>query len=57
MFTKLAKEIDFNDIEAFCREWSEGVRVEYKREVPAKTNSQGHFIFCQYSGRNLHNRC
>ena len=37
MFTKLAKEIDFNDIEAFCREWSEGVRVEYKREVPPKT--------------------
>ena len=36
MFTKLANEIDFNDIEAFCREWSEGVRVEYKREVPPK---------------------
>ena len=33
MFTKLANEIDFNDIEAFCREWSEGVRVEYKSEI------------------------
>ena len=31
MFTK--KEIDFNDIEAFCREWAEGVRVEYKSEI------------------------
>ena len=37
MFTKLANEIDFNDIEAFCREWSEGVRVEYKREITPKT--------------------
>ena len=33
MFTKLANEIDFNDIEAFCREWGEGVRVEYKSEI------------------------
>ena len=28
MFTKLA-----NEIEAFCREWAEGVRVEYKSEI------------------------
>ena len=33
MFTKLEKEIDFNDIETFCREWAEGVRVEYKSEI------------------------
>ena len=33
MFTKLAKDIEFSDIEAFCREWGEGVRVEYKREI------------------------
>ena len=33
MFTKLANEIDFNDIETFCREWAEGVRVEYKSEI------------------------
>ena len=33
MCTKLANEIDFNDIEAFCREWVEGVRVEYKSEI------------------------
>ena len=33
MFTKLAIEIEFNDIEAFCREWGEGVRVEYKSEI------------------------
>ena len=37
MFTKLEKEIDFNDIETFCREWAEGVRVEYKREITPKT--------------------
>ena len=33
MFTKLASEIDFNDIESFCSKWGEGVRVEYKREI------------------------
>ena len=33
MFTKLANEIDFDEIESFCRKWSEGVRVEYKREI------------------------
>ena len=33
MFTKLGNEIDFNDIESFCREWGEGVRVEYKSEI------------------------
>ena len=33
MFTKLAADITFSDIEDFCREFSEGVRVEYKREI------------------------
>ena len=33
MFTKLASEINFDDIEAFCREWGEGVRVEYKSKI------------------------
>ena len=33
MFTNLATEIDFNDIEAFCSKWGEGVRVEYKSEI------------------------
>ncbi len=33
MFTKLASEIDFNDIESFCSKWGEGVRVEYKSEI------------------------
>ena len=37
MFTKRANEIDFNDIEVFCREWGEGVRVEYKREITQKS--------------------
>ena len=33
MFTKPADEINFSDIETFCGEYSEGVRVEYKREI------------------------
>ena len=33
MFTKVAADITFSDIEDFCREFDEGVRVEYKREI------------------------
>ena len=33
MFTKPIDEITFEDVESFCREWPEGVRVEYKREI------------------------
>ena len=33
MFTKLAADITFSDIEEFCREFGEGVRVEYKRDI------------------------
>ena len=33
MFTKLAADITFSDIEEFCQKFSEGVRVEYKREI------------------------
>ena len=33
MFTKSAANITFSDIEEFCRESNEGVRVEYKREI------------------------
>ena len=33
MFTKPADEINFSDIKTFCAEYSEGVRVEYKREI------------------------
>ena len=33
MFTKLEADITFSDIEEFCREFGEGVRVEYKREI------------------------
>ena len=32
MFTKLAEEVEFSDIETFCQEWPEGVRVEYKQK-------------------------
>ena len=33
MFTKLASDITFSDIEDFCREFGEGARVEYKQEI------------------------
>ena len=33
MFTKPIDEIEFEDVESFCKEWTEGVRVEYKREI------------------------
>ena len=33
MFTKLAADITFEDIKDFCREFGEGVRVEYKQEI------------------------
>ena len=33
MFTKPIDEITFEDVQSFCKEWAEGVRVEYKREI------------------------
>ena len=33
MFTKSAADITFSDVEGFCREFGEGVRVEYKQEI------------------------
>ena len=33
MFTKSESDITFSDIKAFCDEYREGVRVEYKREM------------------------
>jgi schlafen family protein len=36
LFTKPLHEITFADIDAFCRAWPEGVRVEYKRELVAR---------------------
>ena len=38
MFTKPIDEITFEDVETFCQEWAEGVRVEYKREIRANTH-------------------
>ena len=35
MFTKPLSEIEFTDIEDFCRTYPEGVRTEYKQDVPA----------------------
>ena len=34
MFAKPFSEIEFDDIKAFCEEWTEGIRVEYKQEIP-----------------------
>ena len=36
MFTKPIDEITFEDVESFCKEWAEGVRVEYKRDINVK---------------------
>ena len=38
MFTQPADTITFSDIEAFCEQYSEGVRVEYKREINQNRN-------------------
>ena len=35
MFTKPLNQIEFSEIEEFCRRFPEGVRVEYKREITA----------------------
>ena len=36
MFTKPIDEIIFEDVKSFCKEWAEGVRVEYKRDMNIK---------------------
>ena len=36
MFTKPIDGITFEDIESFCKQWTENVRVEYKREINLK---------------------
>ncbi len=33
MFNLSKEEITFDDVEAFCSEWQEGIRVEYKQEI------------------------
>ena len=33
MFNLTKEEITFEVVQAFCREWQEGVRVEYKQEI------------------------
>ena len=33
MYTKSIDEITFEDVESFCKKWTEGVRVEYKTEI------------------------
>ena len=33
MFTKPMDEITYQDVESFCQQWSEGVRVEYKQKI------------------------
>ena len=36
MFTKPIDEITYQDVESFCQQWSEGVRIEYKRDLNIK---------------------
>jgi hypothetical protein len=33
LFSKPLDKIELSDIVAFCQEWAEGVRVEYKRQM------------------------
>ena len=33
MFTKPIDEITYQDVESFCQQWSEGVRIEYKQKI------------------------
>ena len=33
MFNLSKEEITFDDVEAFCSKWQEGIRVEYKQEI------------------------
>lgn len=36
IFTKPIKDINFQDVESFCKEYNESVRVEYKADIPDK---------------------
>ena len=36
MFTKPLMDIEFSDLESFCKRFGEGVRVEYKEAIPKK---------------------
>lgn len=52
MFNKRLTDISFSDIEVFCREWPEGIRVEYKSQpidnipktISAFANTQGGLV-------------
>jgi hypothetical protein len=52
MFNKRLSEISFIDVEAFCKEWPEGIRVEYKSQlidnipktISAFANTQGGIV-------------
>jgi hypothetical protein len=34
MFSKPVADLEFSDVESFCDQWGEGVRVEYKEQIP-----------------------
>ena len=64
MFTKSESDITFSDIKAFCDEYREGVRVEYKREttrhipkiVSSFANTQGGIFIIGVETDNEANR-
>ena len=35
MFSKHVQDLEFSDVESFCKTYEEGVRVEYKGEIPS----------------------
>ena len=53
MFTKLAADITFSDVEEFCRQFGEGVRVEYKREIQHIPKTVSAFANTQWVGFSL----
>lgn len=36
MFTKPVQDLEFSDVESFCKTYVEGIRVEYKESIPKK---------------------
>src|SRR6266496_1301702 len=64
MFNRRLSEITFADVEQFCKEWPEGIRVEYKRQlidnipktVSAFANSLGGILIMGVSTNATTNR-
>lgn len=64
MFTKPITDIEFSDVELFCRTYREGIRVEYKEAIPknlprtisAFANTQGGILILGAKANKVNNR-